>query len=203
MFGPLLDACPPLAEVLSGGSFFLPLTEEVYEELFATVRSLVRLAGTPCGADGSQERPDPLWEVRVMLCSLLLRTASLRRERRMPGRYIPYVEDVMNFMGEHYNEKLTIERLTEQFHVSRGKLTADFKAATTVTVNDYLTAVRLERAIHLLLDGRSVTETALLCGFATAEYFISVFRTHNGTTPKHFSQLCGGNQLSLEWEYWD
>ena len=162
-----------------------------------------RRAADPYQTLDEGERPDPVWEIRMLLCSVLLRAVAMRKEKRMPGKYIPYIDDVMTYMDTYYAEKITIEHLTDVFHVSRGKLTADFKAASLSTINDHLTAVRLDRAAHLLLEGRSVTETATLCGFSTAEYFINVFRTHNGTTPKQFSQLCGGNQLSLEWEYWD
>lgn len=201
---PYIALFPALGKLLSGDSFYLALREEDFAAMAAWVGALLRLAGEkmPPVAAGKKDgetvvSAEEKEEAPLLLCAILMHAASLLRYQKMPGERIPYILSVTEYIDAHLTEKLTIESLTDRFHVSRGKLTADFKRATCSTVNDYVTERRLDLSVRMLLEEKSVTETALLCGFATPEYFISVFRAHNGTTPKHFGNLLGGFQLSM------
>ncbi len=55
--------------------------------------------------------------------------------------------------------------------------------------SETLASIRLARARHLLRHSSApLTEIALSCGFASADYFIRVFRRHVGTTPARLRQ---------------
>jgi AraC-like DNA-binding protein len=59
-------------------------------------------------------------------------------------------------------------------------------ASSGTTFPRYLTARRLDRAVALLAEpSHSVTQVARMCGFASASYFIRVFRDRFGATPRH------------------
>jgi len=56
--------------------------------------------------------------------------------------------------------------------------------------------VRISRAKGFLRDGRSVAETAALCGYACTGYFIRRFRDHTGITPAKFRREIQQRQMS-------
>ena len=52
----------------------------------------------------------------------------------------------------------------------------------------YLNQIRVEAATEMLQSdaNKSVTAIALDCGFATSQYFATVFRTHHHCSPSQF-----------------
>ena len=63
------------------------------------------------------------------------------------------------------------------------------KGHTRLTVNGYLTALRIEKAKELLkATDKSVAEVARLVGFNDYNYFIRVFKKTVGTTPLSYKK---------------
>ena len=96
---------------------------------------------------------------------------------------IPYIMDVINYMVKNYSFDITLDSIAKEFFISRSKLVSDFKKATGITLNKYLSIIRLHSARSLLLEKHSVAETAQLCGFNSESYFISQFTKEFGITP--------------------
>lgn len=68
--------------------------------------------------------------------------------------------------------------------VSLGNL---FRTHLHTTVNHYITALRLDKAKHLLENGKlPISETAAQCGFASSCYFARVFKEKNGILPGQY-----------------
>jgi AraC family L-rhamnose operon regulatory protein RhaS len=57
-----------------------------------------------------------------------------------------------------------------------------------MTPIQYLNHCRLTAAARLLKEtpNRSITQIALNCGFASSQYFATLFRRHFGVTPRAF-----------------
>ena len=57
-----------------------------------------------------------------------------------------------------------------------------------MTMQDYLTMLRLESAEVLLSseEDLKVEDVAHFCAFASASYFVKVFRKYYGMTPKEY-----------------
>ena len=62
----------------------------------------------------------------------------------------------------------------------------------------YLNALRVEKACALLKkdEERSVTDIALECGFATSQYFATVFRRHCRCTPREYRRAAKAQRSS-------
>jgi len=59
-----------------------------------------------------------------------------------------------------------------------------------MTFVEYLTRVRLEKAIDLMRQGRlKVYETAKLVGYENPKYFARVFRRHTGRSPRDYCRV--------------
>lgn len=97
------------------------------------------------------------------------------------------IEKVKKYLTEHYQEHIDMDQLTSKFNVSRSYLMREFKKATTITVNQYLTNRRIEVAKDLLTE-HSVTDTAFAVGFNNSNYFSTVFKKSTGQTPGMFQQ---------------
>ncbi|MFZ4863303.1 helix-turn-helix transcriptional regulator [Sphingobacterium sp. Mn56C] len=78
----------------------------------------------------------------------------------------------------------TQKELAAEVLMSESKLRKDFKEYFSVTIHDYLTRVRMEKArTYLLEDKLSVYEVALLTGFGHQNNFSSAFKKYYGISP--------------------
>lgn len=99
-------------------------------------------------------------------------------ERIKPA--IVYVED-------NYQSNITVSQLAKECLMSTNYFIKYFKEVTNQTPVEFLNRHRIEAACEMLLSGHSVTETAFSCGFNDLSYFIHVFKTHTGISPKKYS----------------
>ena len=127
--------------------------------------------------------PDRLTEKNYLISALSKGKRALPRERENEKHY---VEDVIEYIKEHYSERIGYEDLAARFFVSRGKLIYDFKAYAKMSVLEFLTITRIEAAKGLLSCGYSVSSASEQCGFSSPSYFIKVFSQITGTTPLKF-----------------
>ncbi|EEI93465.1 transcriptional regulator, AraC family [Sphingobacterium spiritivorum ATCC 33300] len=78
----------------------------------------------------------------------------------------------------------TQKELASEVMMSESKLRKDFKEYFSVTIHDYLTRVRMEKArILLLAKQMTVYEVALLTGFGHQNNFSSAFKKYYGISP--------------------
>jgi AraC-like DNA-binding protein len=61
-----------------------------------------------------------------------------------------------------------------------------FRAETGMTFPQWRAQLRLHHSLTLLATGRSVTATAMTCGYSTPSAFTAAFRATFGTTPGRY-----------------
>ena len=124
------------------------------------------------------------WE---MLSALYKIAAMLLRHYGTDGEAadrLLRVQPVIDHIRKHYSQNLSLAELCEPAHVCRDHLIRLFKAATNKTPMEYLTDVRLEEAMKLLVDtALSVSQVATRCGFGSSGYMARQFRRRLSTTP--------------------
>jgi len=78
----------------------------------------------------------------------------------------------------------TQKELAAEVLTSESKLRKDFKEYFSVTIHDYLTRIRMEKARNYLLqDKMTVYEVALLTGYGHQNNFSSAFKKYYGISP--------------------
>ena len=97
-----------------------------------------------------------------------------------------YFGSLLKYIADNCGEKLSLGVLANNFYVSRTKLATDFNAVMGMSVGEYILKVRIDRARGKLVDGKSISEVAYDCGFASTSYFIQSFKKIMGVTPKQF-----------------
>lgn len=102
--------------------------------------------------------------------------------------YSRVVQGAINYIAQHFGEQeLSITQIAGHLHFSQAHLNVLFKQETKMTIKQYRSNYRLERAkLMLERDFYKVTEIAEKCGYTSANYFTKVFRDTTGMTPAEY-----------------
>ena len=102
--------------------------------------------------------------------------------------YSRVVQGAISYIAQHFGEQeLSITQIADQLHFSQAHLNVLFKQETKMTIKQYLSNYRLERAkLMLERDFYKVSEIAEKCGYTNANYFTKVFREITGMTPAEY-----------------
>lgn len=93
------------------------------------------------------------------------------------------IKKAIDHINNNFNTDLSLEKIAANSYVSVNQLCRLFNKYCGTTVAKYIVSKRITEAKKLLASGKSVTETALLCGFEDYSNFIRVFKKHVGITP--------------------
>ncbi|MFJ4173559.1 AraC family transcriptional regulator [Microbacterium sp. NPDC089696] len=88
---------------------------------------------------------------------------------------------------------LTLREVAARIHATERTLSRLFPLETGMGYRQWRLQLRVHRALVLLAEGASVTDTAAACGWATTSLFIQQFTPLVGTTPGRYrlSQVTG------------
>lgn len=101
----------------------------------------------------------------------------------------PMVEQVSEYIDAHLTEKITVDMLAEQAHMSKYYFLRKFKENTGMTVHTFLINKRLIEACEALKRGASVTESFQVSGFSDYSSFLRNFRETYGVSPGKYRDL--------------
>ena len=103
------------------------------------------------------------------------------------------VRIVQNYVAEHFQEPLTREQLASLVYLNEDYLSRLFKKYTGLTLMDYVTWERMERAKQMLAQSSlSISEIALEVGYSNTAYFTKMFKKHTGgITPRQYRKEQG------------
>ena len=95
------------------------------------------------------------------------------------------VQQAMDYVEENYHRDDTgMETLCKHLHISASYFSAVFKKETQSTFVQYLTRVRMEKALALIASGdHSNLEISQIIGIKDPSYFSFIFKKHFGVSP--------------------
>lgn len=97
---------------------------------------------------------------------------------------------VVEHIETHLGERLSVARLAEVAGASPSHFAALFRRSTGESVHQYVLGRRVERARTLLMvDGVSISQTALEAGFAHQSHMASCLKRALGLTPRELAKL--------------
>ena len=94
-----------------------------------------------------------------------------------------FIAEILAYIGEHYSEELSLDRLANHFFISKYYLSHEFKKAVGTSVHRYITLKRLSIAYDLLSDGISPNQVGIMCGFNDYTSFFRAFKARYDVTP--------------------
>lgn len=99
------------------------------------------------------------------------------------------VANIKTYIHTHIDEHLTLQKVASVFNLSPNYLSQLFKKYSEMGFNEYVTAMKIEKAKTLLRNGNpKVYEIAEQLGFENAFYFSKVFKKSTGISPKEYAQ---------------
>lgn len=97
------------------------------------------------------------------------------------------IQIAINYMSQHFGEKITIEFLSKLSNMSESNFNRTFKRETGVSPIEYLITIRLKKAKRLLREKNiNITEISLKCGFYSLSHFSSCFTKQFGISPSDY-----------------
>lgn len=118
-------------------------------------------------------------------------TLSLRKgmecRQQMDSRPIRVAK---NYIDENFNKNITLEHISHMTGFNSAYFNTLFKKETGVTILEYLTALRMNRARELLRDTRM--SVAMICeevGYSDVKHFTKKFKNITGLKPNEYRKI--------------
>lgn len=97
------------------------------------------------------------------------------------------LRQVKQYVCDHLAEDLSLESVAEALHFNPKYFSRKFRNTTNMTLTNYITMLRLEKASILLRRSTdSVEQIASSVGYNSSQYFIRKFKECYGVTPSEF-----------------
>ena len=125
-----------------------------------------------------------IWE--IMLPEAM---AQIKREADSASvKQIARVKKAIDFIEMNFAEHISLDELARACGLSRSEFCRCFKSIMNNTPMEYLARTRIRKSLPLLASREhSVTETALMCGFAGSSYFAECFKKYMFCTPLEYA----------------
>ncbi|MBQ9760564.1 MAG: helix-turn-helix transcriptional regulator [Clostridia bacterium] len=138
----------------------------IFEEMIATVRSSIEES-----------------EKKMFLEAALVQLLILCKQYSDDGishnlNITPEVRAAMDYIDAHYTERLSVERIAREIHVSSSTLAHKFTRALNISVYRYLLKKRLAAAQERIRAGESLAGAATASGFCDYSCFYRVYKKY-------------------------
>jgi len=112
--------------------------------------------------------------------------------------YERQLKKVVEFIGKHFDEKLSLTQLSEIACFSKFHFHRLFTAYTGLSLQQYIRWLRLKRAAHQLIvyKDKTIIEIAINAGFESHEAFTRVFKQTCAMSPSEF-------RAQSNWHVWE
>jgi AraC-like DNA-binding protein len=171
--------CGCLRQIVEGDPS-LPEFSELIVADAGVHRSFRRL----CFAENGLSQEESLLE---FLSGLISKCVSVTRLKERVGEEPSAVRITREYIDEHFQKTISLAELGRLTGLSTFHLHRVFCRQTGMPPHAYQTQRRINRAKQLLREMRSLSEVALLTGFADQSHFTRHFRRLVGVTPGRFA----------------
>lgn len=114
---------------------------------------------------------------------LLLKNPATYTMNTVPERMLKILAEI----DKLFCSRLSLQTLAQKFGIDKYVLCREFKKYFGIGFKEYVTAKRITRAKELLrFSDHTIAEISELLGYENPEYFISLFKTYEHTTPLAF-----------------
>lgn len=100
---------------------------------------------------------------------------------------IEEIKKITRFIKKFPEEQFTIRFLTKKTGLSPNKLQEGFKILYNMTVNDFITCTRIEKAEYLIRTSElNISEIVYSIGFSSRSYFSKIFKEKYNCSPRDY-----------------
>jgi two-component system response regulator YesN len=136
-----------------------------------------------------------LSEVLTEIANRIIVLTSIVKESRI-NQVKAIIRQAKAIIDRQYTEALNLEDISHTIGISPFYFSRLFREELGITFSEYVTKLRLEKALSLLAQGLSVKECCFSVGYNDPNYFSRIFRQYYDMTPSEYRdeqmQLKGG-----------
>ena len=98
------------------------------------------------------------------------------------------IQNAFSYIDMHFIEKITLQEVSVLAGLTPNYFCALFKQVSGMTLSDYISAKRIDKAIHLLTNetATNIIDIATACGYNSTANFNKAFKRITGTTPREY-----------------
>uniref|UniRef100_UPI004057A2A3 AraC family transcriptional regulator n=1 Tax=Agathobacter sp. TaxID=2021311 RepID=UPI004057A2A3 len=107
-------------------------------------------------------------------------------------------QNIVSYIEGHLEEKLSLDRLAQEFYVSKFHIAHIFKENIGLSVHQYISKKRLAMCRDAILSNIEISEAYLRCGYSDYSSFYRAFKKEYGVSPKEYRELYMYSQSAEE-----
>ena len=140
--------------------------------------------------DNLKNADDKELNITINILELLLISEQLYTTENIgeSASFSAITQQAIEYISNHFNEKITIEKIAKELGYSTIYLAKKFKKDTGKSIYTYITEYRISKSTILLKEGNNVTETCYSVGFGDCSNFIRNFKTTIGVSPYKYKK---------------
>ncbi len=103
-----------------------------------------------------------------------------KTEIKQKNKNVSIIEDILNFIDEHYCEPITLESISKEFGYNKTYFSRLFNGHIGMTLNNYINMVRYDKFDSMIKnpENSTVTELIFKCGFPSLSTFYRIRKYH-------------------------
>lgn len=89
----------------------------------------------------------------------------------------------ISFIMDNYTQDVSLKIISEYTNVNPTSLSTDFNREVTMSISEYISKLRIDKAKSLLATDLDIQEIMTAVGFTNMRYFTDVFKKEMNMTP--------------------
>lgn len=151
---------------------------EPVEELVSIIRPLISLNAASISDTYTALGQFYLLCSKLMQCNVKIKPLSSKEY---------YVKQAISLIQDSYYKDISVQDISNTIGLDRTYLYRVFKEINGITIQQYITNLRLKRACHFLVSSSfSFSEIAYYCGYSSEQYFSMAFKKQMGIAPSAY-----------------
>lgn len=131
-------------------------------------------------------------QIALYVDDLILRINRLVHEQIEPQKTevdASLYSNLAEYIEEHLEEELSLEKLAEEFYVSKYHIAHVFKENIGLSIHQYITKKRLSLCQEAIRSDTNITEVYQAYGFGDYSSFYRAFKKEYGISPKEYRDM--------------
>ncbi|HEY5585294.1 MAG TPA: AraC family transcriptional regulator [Ruminiclostridium sp.] len=150
-----------------------------YEDVYQLLKSLV--------IELNSSSTEQSISVQLLMYEILIKTANAALISKNESAANNYINKTKRYINLHYDMKLTVKDVSTYSNINEDYLNRIFKKNTGMSVIEYLTSVRVEKAKMLLKNTNiPIIDISDIVGISSRQYFNQVFKKVTGISPRKY-----------------
>jgi two-component system response regulator YesN len=165
--------------------------QRVYNEIFLEVKSnhgwIEKFIDTKLIADINLTQYVNIDLIKQKIIENLETLISVINKFILSSKKSPVIKEICTYILHNLETEINMGKISEVLFLSKNYIGDLFKQETGITVGEYITIVKMERAKKIIIEETLKSyEIAHKLGYNNAEYFGKLFKKHTGFSPIEF-----------------